>query len=116
MNVIKKVQNFASCVQIAHHIPGRIRLRLASAEDAALLAEPPASLLAQLRDFKAILASTPGIRLIKVNLLARSCTVEYDPAVIPFQAWQDFLRGVHSEDANLLTRIVEEKCLEVICA
>ena len=71
------------------------------------------SLLAQARNYRDLLDSIPGIRSVRVNLLARSCTVEYDRAVIPFQAWPDFLAGVRSDEAGVLITIIEEKYTEV---
>lgn len=113
MSVVDRLQRFGACVHIAHHLPGRIRLRLG--ELPALDAKEQ-SLLAQARNFHDLLERIPAIRSVRVNLLARSCTVEYDHAAIPFQAWPDFLAGVRSDDAGMLIRIIEEKYAEVACA
>ena len=110
MSVVEKLQRFGACVHIAPHLPGRIRLRLC---ELPALDEKEQSLLAQARDFRDLLDSIPGIRSVRVNLLARSCTVEYDRAVIPFQAWPDFLAGVRSDEAGVLITIIEEKYTEV---
>jgi hypothetical protein len=113
MSVVEKLQRFGACVHIAHHLPGRIRLRLAPLDEAPALDADERSLLDQAQSFRELLDSIPGIVSIRVNLLARSCTVEYDRAVIPFQAWPDFLGGVRSEEAGILTRIIEQKYTEV---
>lgn len=78
------VARLAARTDIAHHISGRIRLRLRAGE--AL----PESLngLSPERIRQAI-AALPGIRDVRVNLLARSCTIEYDDNMIPPQAWTD---------------------------
>lgn len=115
MSVIERLRHFSSCIEIAHHIPGRIRLRLVL-DDLPPLDAPVQSLIARARDFKEALDNAPGIRSIRVNALARSCTVEYDHATIPFQAWPDFLGGVDSEAASVLTRIIANKYAEVACA
>lgn len=113
MNIVDKLQRFGACVHIAHHLPGRIRLRLTQLEEAPALDATERSLLEQARSFRELLDSIPGIVSIRVNLVARSCTVEYDRAVIPFQAWPDLLAGVRSAEAGVLIRIIEAKYAEV---
>lgn len=73
-------------VRIAHHIEGRIRLRV---DDPELVAHVPGR--AQLARVQAVLERTPGVRSLRVNLMARSCTLEYDHEVIPFAAWGDLI-------------------------
>jgi len=95
-------------IRIAHHIEGRIRLKLASG---------PESLSGQgrqARQFQSILDRTPGVHAVRVNLLARSCTVEYDPQVIPVEAWGDFLTGVESPAAAILEQILREIHREIM--
>ena len=116
MSIIDKFHRFMSCVQIAHHIPGRIRLRLALNDQLPALNGKDQSLIAQSTNFKDVLDNIPGIRSIRLNPVARSCTVEYDYKLIPFNAWQDFLGGVSSDDARILKRIIEERYAEVACA
>lgn len=113
MSVVDKIQRFGACVHIAHHLPGRIRLRLAQLDELPALDTKEQSLLDQARNFRDLLDSIPGIVSIRVNLMARSCTVEYDHAAIPFQAWPDFLAGIRSNEADVLARIIEEKYTEV---
>jgi hypothetical protein len=111
VGVAGKLQQFASCVEIAHHVPGRIRLRLLPGASARAEAVPGAGAL------KDALGSLPGIRSVRINALARSCTIEYDPLAIPFQAWPDFLGNVRSEAAGVLRRIVSNQmpdgCAEI---
>lgn len=116
MNAIDNFRRFFSCVQIAHHIPGRIRLRLTPDEPLPALSAQEKSLLAQARAFQQVLGQTPGVRAIRVNLMARSCTVEYDQQVIPVKAWSDLLQGESSAEAGVLRRIIEDKFSEVACA
>ena len=72
---------------IAHHIPGRIRLKLADeAAAAAVLAGGRFPTPERLR-------AVVGVRAVKVNLLARSCVVDYDPSAVPPMACVDLLAG-----------------------
>lgn len=59
---------------------------------------------------------TPGFRSVRVNIVARSCAVEYDPTVIPEQGWRDFLAGADSPAAARLERILRETYQEMIHA
>lgn len=81
----------AGCLKIAHHIPGRIRLKLESLPSGSVLALP-----ALAERFKDALASHPAIRGVAVNPLARSCVVEYNPALLPGSVWSDLTAGTNS--------------------
>lgn len=116
MSVIANIRHFSRCIEIAHHIPGRVRLKLIAERFAEAMAERDRSLIEEARQFKSALDDIPGIRSIRVNLLAYSCTVEYDPAVIPAKAWPDFLSGHDSDEAQALTSIIEAKYVEISCA
>ena len=92
----------AAALAIAHHIPGRIRLKLAGT------AAVPAGVVARVRQFCRVAPEVPGIRSAKLNPLAGSCVVEYDPAAIPPAAWEELSRGQPTEAAErLLRRLVE---------
>lgn len=95
-------------VRVAHHIRGRIRLKLATGSAVAELPKDRA------RRFQAVLDSIPGVHGVRVNFLARSCIVDYDPAVIPFEAWSEFLCGVESPAAALLERILRDTYREIM--
>lgn len=87
------LSRFADGLMIAHHIPGRVRLKLAGGSSSALPA------FDAVEGFRRAVASVPGIRSVNLNLLARSCVVEYDPATIPPQAWRDAVEGTSSPEA-----------------
>ncbi|MDR3054992.1 MAG: hypothetical protein LBU53_06260 [Zoogloeaceae bacterium] len=72
-------------VSIAHHIPGRVRLKLADVP-APLRARFSPDILAR---FFAGLAEIPGIQQVKLNALAKSCTLEYDPRLLADSAWRE---------------------------
>lgn len=71
-----------------------MRLKLDGAVDFALPSEG--------LDLGRILKALPGVRDIQVNILARSCVVEYDPATIPDTAWPDLLAGRSTHAAQTL--------------
>lgn len=96
--------DFLPYLRIAHQIPGRVRLKL----DAAALDEP---LLKQVgfEPLKGALATLRGVRKLQFNLLARSCVVEYDRAILPDAAWPDLLAGRQSAAAGVLKGILTDK-------
>lgn len=102
------VADFSPYLRIAHQIGGRVRLKL----DTAALDDPKLNGLGSDR-LRAALGSVRGVHDITVNLLARSCVVEYDNAVIPDAAWPDLLAGRKSDAAAVLMGILQEKYMEV---
>lgn len=97
-----ELRGYLVYIRIAHHIRGRIRLKLVADYESVVRQGR------QARQFKSILDRTPGVHSIRVNLLARSCSVEYDPQVIPAEAWSDFLAGVESPAAATLEQVLRE--------
>ena len=91
------VSTFAPYLRIAHHIGGRVRLKLA----AAALDEPALKAFGSDR-LKDALTSIRGVQGISLNLLARSCLVEYDNSTIPDAAWPDLLAQRQSAAATKL--------------
>lgn len=87
-------------LRIAHHIPGRIRLKLKA--DGLSDLSLGAALLQQLEWGLGVLGQIPGIRSVRLNGLARCCVLEYDPALIPQAAWEDLLADRDTMAANLL--------------
>lgn len=101
------IQSIAPFLKIAHHIPGRVRLKI----DAAILKNPTVKDL----DSEAILqqlGQIRGIHRIQINKLARSCTIEYDKNILPQAAWADLLEAKATEAAQILFNIIEEKYSE----
>jgi hypothetical protein len=95
-------------VQIAHHIRGRIRLRLE-----AYPKELPLPRRNDTEQLQTLVERAPGVRSVSINLLARSCLIEYDPAVIPDHAWQDFIAGASSAAALKLENILRDTYQEI---
>lgn len=83
-------------VDVAHHVPGRIRLKLAIAALAELPGFAP-------EPFLALLQQLP-VRIARVNMAALSVVVEYDPAVIAPAEWTTLLRGDASDALAVLDR------------
>ena len=92
---------FATLLRIAHHIPGRVRLKLAAEGTSELV-----DMIDQVRQFIRSITDTPGIRSVNLNPAARSCVVEYDPALIPPFTWQDLVSGTDSAAVKELVQAV----------
>jgi len=107
MFMFEELRDSLACIRIAHHIRGRIRLKLAT--DSVAFALPDK----HTRQFQTILGRTPGVHSVRINLPARSCAVEYDPTVIAEQAWSDFLTGTNSAAAILLEQSLRNTCREL---
>jgi hypothetical protein len=89
------VVDFSPYLRIAHQIDGRVRLKV----DATVFDDPKLNGLGPGR-LRAALSAVRGVHAVSLNLLARSCVVEYDSAVIPDAAWRDLLAG-HQTDAAM---------------
>lgn len=105
---VEAVRVAARYLRIAHQIPGRIRFRI----DAAVLDEPAVRALGE-EGLNDALGAIRGVREIRLNKLARSCTIEYDNALIPDRAWDDLLAGAITPAAQALLGILEDKYEEV---
>lgn len=101
MNTPNTLLRFATLLRIAHHIPGRIRLKLAGDGKAGVM-----DMIAEAQRFTRSVTDAPGIRSVNLNPLAQSCVVEYDPALIPPAAWQDVVSGNHSAAAETLLQAI----------
>jgi hypothetical protein len=82
---------------IAHHVRGRVRLRLTPA---GVLAVAP-DLAARLADPAAL---PPGIRSVRVNVAALSVVIEYAPSLIAPELWGDLIAAPDAEFDGLLAR------------
>lgn len=94
------------CLTVAHHVPGRIRIRFSLA----LLARPEArTLMSASNDGRGV----PGFRGMRLNAAARSVVIEYDPAVIPPDKLDEALT---TGDRSRLAGLVEEFKALASCA
>jgi hypothetical protein len=74
-------------IVIAHQTPGRVRLKLLRLPES-LRAELDATSLTR---FFVGLRQIPGITQVRLNALAKSCTIIYAPALLPDQVWREAL-------------------------
>lgn len=75
---IKELLVLARHLEIAHHVPGRIRLKIL----------PSGFGRVQGVDIEALVLGIPGILGLRINLAARSVIIEYNEALLPFELWQ----------------------------
>lgn len=94
------LSGFAALLSIAHHIPGRVRLKLSGA--------PPAGGGMDVQAVIATLSAIDGVLTVSVNPLARSCTIEYDAKRIAARAWSDLLAGTPSPEAEALMAKIDQ--------
>jgi hypothetical protein len=92
---------FATLLRIAHHIPGRVRLKLAVENGSGLI-----DAAAEAKRFIRSVTGVPGIRAVSLNPLALSCVVEYDPALISPSVWNDLVAGTRSAAAEALLQAI----------
>lgn len=90
---------FAQQLQIAHHIPGRIRLKLSGPLSSEMIA-----LADEAKRFRKVLAGIGSIRSISLNPVARSCVVDYDPQAIAPSAWSGLVSGATTPESETLRR------------
>jgi hypothetical protein len=91
----------ATRLRIAHHLPGRVRLKLSS--DGI-----EGSGLAELQAILRALRDCPGIASTDINTLARSCLILYDTKEIQPSTWVDLVGGIGSPEAMALVRALAE--------
>ncbi len=89
-------------IEIAHHITGRIRLRLVNMP---LLAAVSAA--SRMQGWLDALRSLPGIASVEVNVAARSGVIVYDPAAIAPQTWPDLVANRRTEQATRLLDLLD---------
>lgn len=82
-------------VGIAHHVPGRIRLKLDPRALAALPRLDPAPLVA-------LLDRLPAVRVTRVNPAALSIVIDYDAAALSMTEWPRLLFGDPAEVDSIL--------------
>lgn len=85
-NLFDKLGTLSHLITVVHHIPGRIRLKF----NPAILKELGDEGLSELEGIKTQLE---GIKDVKLNKMARSVTLQYDPKVLPASFFEALLQG-----------------------
>ncbi|MFD2252282.1 hypothetical protein FHS82_002135 [Pseudochelatococcus lubricantis] len=80
---------------IAHHVPGRIRVKLAAAALARLPDVDP-------EPFIALTKRIQGVNAIRVNVASLSVVIEYDVRQIAAPVWERLLAGDTAEIEAIL--------------
>ena len=95
--VVEELLPLVPHMEIAHHIPGRIRLRVLLSGLQAI----------QGVDVKALVLGIPGVLGLRINPSARSVVIEYNQEHIPHDFWQllDQLKHRPENLAEVATRI-----------
>ena len=107
-----ELRQWLQAVRLVHHIRGRVRLKLTEMPDLRAVRTDQA----RARGVQAVLERVRGIHSLRVNPLALSCTVEYDPQLIPMQAWPDYLAGQDSAEARVLDGVLRGAYQEIVHA
>ncbi|WP_405229143.1 HMA2 domain-containing protein [Lentisalinibacter sediminis] len=94
--------NLRKHIRIAHHIPGRIRLRI-GAEAVTAAQGVDDDLLDR------VLAAIGGIEDVRVNAMAGSSVISYQPEKIRPEWWETLLHGEDAESVDLLRRLAEKE-------
>ena len=81
---------------IAHHVPGRIRIKLAVSGLARLPKVDPAPFLELVKHIR-------GVKMTRINVAALSVVIDYDTNEIPVATWDRLLVGDLEEIERLLT-------------
>lgn len=76
--VVEDLIRLAPHTEVAHHIPGRVRIKIL----------PSGFLMAQDMDVDEMTQRIPGILHIRVNPVARSLVIDYDKNLVPYDLWE----------------------------
>lgn len=88
-------------LQIVHHIPGRLRLRATAG-----LLDLARAWRGERIGLDEAVGVIDGIRSARVNAVAATAVIEYDPRCVPQEAWHLLLHGDDHEALQILQRHV----------
>ena len=77
-SLIDDLMVLAPHLEIAHHIPGRVRLAIL----------PSGVEIVQKTGLNDMIGSIPGITKMRINAFARSIVIEYDREKLPYDLWE----------------------------
>ena len=90
-------------LRIAHHIPGRIRLRINATAFRAAAAQLDRKVMDR------ILGAVDGISDLRVNAAAGSITISYLPRRLEPTTWEALLQGPADEASALLDELLRTR-------
>jgi len=96
--VVDTLMTLAPHAEIAHHIPGRVRLKILLSGFA----------VARKLDLKGLTKSIPGVLKLRLNLFARSIVIDYDQEKLSPRLWEDISR---LRNAPAMTAALKERLL-----
>ena len=96
-------------LKIAHHIPGRIRLRVGTSvfKDLGKI---------DTGIFDKILGAIDGIRDVRVNAVAGSVVIAYTPRLIQSSWWETLLKADDDKATALLQRLLDAELAPAVDA
>lgn len=95
---VEPLLGLREALEVAHHLPGRLRLRVARQAAARISPEIVGRL-------KSGLDRHSAIRSVRINVLAGSVVIEYDPVAIPGRLWLDLVEGTPEAAADALAAL-----------
>lgn len=96
-------------LKIAHHVPGRVRLRVS-----ANVFKEFGSF--DTKVFDRILGAIDGIKDVRVNAIAGSVVIAYAPSKIKSVWWETLLQGAEEEARSLLKRLLDGELSAAVAA
>lgn len=96
-------------LRVAHHIPGRIRLRVAPTiiKDLGVVDD---------KMLDRVLGALNGIKNVRVNPRAGSAVVDYIPEMIPPHWWETLLHGQDAAAVELMRHLLENELAPAVAA
>lgn len=91
-----RIYDFLKLLSVAHHIPGRVRLKLTKPIEAQQLGFN----MSDLDSLIEALRKCQGIRSASVNKISLSCTIDYDPEMIHDEAWLQLVSNQQAEELH----------------
>lgn len=106
MDVFLALRNHLS---IAHHIPGRIRLRIAPAVRKDVGGVDP-------KLFDRVMGAIDGIRDVRINAMAGSVVISYTTNEIEPSWWEMLVNGDDGQAIALLRQLLETRLAPAVAA
>jgi hypothetical protein len=96
-HVLDDLVFLAPHTEVAHHIPGRIRLRIL----------PSGLTIVRRTNLQDILGNIPGIKRMRINSIVGSVVIEYDSTRLPYTFWESLneLRKKPELAADVIERL-----------